>query len=87
MNPTVLSIITERLKADGFDGLCHPPTDCACGLDDLLGPCEGAQRDCRAAYKIKTPGGETWFTVAFDHRPTEKEVEDYWMRIEGVERC
>ena len=77
---TVKDIIADTLKSHGFDGLCHPDTDCGCGLDDLIGPCEGAQYDCQPAYKIKDAQGDPWYTIAFDHRPTEEEVREYWKK-------
>ena len=49
---TAKEIIEEYLKSHGFDGLCHPRTECGCGLDDLIGPCEGAQTwNCRVEKK------------------------------------
>ena len=75
---TVKDIIADYLKSRGFDGLCHPGTECGCELDDLIGPCEGAQWDCRPAYKIPGDMGYPWYTIAFDHRPTEGEVREYW---------
>jgi len=49
---TVKSILIERLKQLGADGLCCD--DCGCGLDDL-GVCErGAQLDCVPARHVKT---------------------------------
>lgn len=77
---TVREILENALKEQGFDGLCHPGTECGCGLSDLIGPCEGAQPDCQPAYRIKDPEGENWYTSAFDHRPTEEEVRAYWKR-------
>lgn len=42
-------IITEYLKQNGFDGLYHSDSDCACRIDDLFtcGCCIG---ECRAGY-------------------------------------
>ena len=77
---TVKDIIADTLKSNGFDGLCHPDTDCGCGLDDLIGPCEGARQDCRPAIRIQDPEGDPWYTIAFDHRPTEEEVREYWKK-------
>ena len=83
MKMTVKVIIGDYLKSHGFDGLCHPETECGCGLDDLIGPCEGAQQDCRPAHKIQDPEGDPWYTIAFvdlDRRPTEEEVREYWKK-------
>ena len=81
---TAKKILENYLKANGFDGLCHGPTECACGLDDLVGPCEGAQPDCKPAYRIDHPQGGPWYVV-MDHRPSEQEVLDYWEEREAVE--
>ena len=75
---TVKDILAEYLKSHRFDGLCHPDTKCGCGLDDLVGPCEGAQHDCRPAYKISDDMGDPWYTIAFDHSPTGEEIREYW---------
>ncbi len=75
---TVKDILADYLKSNGFDGLCHPDTYCCCGLDDLIGRCKGAQQDCRPAIRIQDPEGDPWYTLAFDHRPTEEEVREYW---------
>ena len=47
---TVKDIVTEYLKAHGYDGLAAE--DCGCGLDDLM-PCEwgGGMPDCKPAHK------------------------------------
>ena len=81
---TVKDIVADYLKSHGFDGLCHPDTECGCGLDDLIGPCEGAQPDCRPAHRIIDPEtGDPWYTVAFydlGRRPTEDDVQEYWKK-------
>ena len=81
MKLTVKNILAEYLTSRGFDGLCHPETECGCGLEDLIGPCEGAQGDCQPAHRIQDPEGDPWYTIAFfdlDRRPTEEEVREYW---------
>lgn len=75
---TIKEILEAYLRKNGFDGLCHAPTECGCGLGDLIGPCEGAQPDCKPAYKILDDQGEDWFTIAFDHKPSEEEIEEFW---------
>ena len=32
----------------------------------------------RPADKISDDMGDPWYTIAFDHRPTEEEVRKYW---------
>jgi hypothetical protein len=75
---TVKDILAGYLKSHGFDGLCHPRTERGCGLDDLIGPCMGAQQDCRSAYRVFNPLEKCDWYIVFDHRPTEEEVLEYW---------
>jgi len=58
---TIREIITEHLKANGFDGLCNPYGDCGCLLGDLM-PCDEPDVDeCQPGYKgPPTPDGGTW---------------------------
>lgn len=44
---TIKQIVEERLRADGFDGLCR--ADCGCKLDDLM-PCHEPGTDCVAGH-------------------------------------
>lgn len=71
---TVKEILEKYLRENDFDGLCHPLTECGCGLDDLIGPCEGAQADCKPAYAVNLPEYGQWFVV-MDRRPTKEEME------------
>ena len=64
-------ILLDYLKANGFDGLCHGPTECGCGLDDLIGTCEGAQPNCKPAYRITNSRGEDWFLELFESMEEE----------------
>ncbi|AKS22821.1 MAG: hypothetical protein C75L2_00020094 [Leptospirillum sp. Group II 'C75'] len=73
---TVKDILADYLKFHGFDGLCHPNTECGCGLDDLIGPCEGAQQDCQPAHRIFDAEGYPWYTIAFAHRPAGEEARE-----------
>ena len=54
--PDVITIVADRLRADGYDGL-FSPDECACLLDDLE-PCGEVQGDCRAGYKTECRCGE-----------------------------
>ncbi len=53
MTLTVLEIIKDYLKKNGYDGLCGE--ECGCGIDDLA-PCGQADNlfDCIPAYKQDT---------------------------------
>jgi hypothetical protein len=81
----VKTIVASYLEYHGFDGLCHPDTECGCDLSDLIGPCEGAQSDCRPSYRIPLQDGGTFFTADFDHRPTEEEIRNTWEKIKKRE--
>ena len=35
--------LADKLKADGYDGLCDPDSSCGCGLDDLAEELERAR--------------------------------------------
>ena len=43
-------ILTEWLRANGFDGLCNIEIGCGCDVDDL-NPCGDCAMDCVPAYK------------------------------------
>lgn len=49
----VLEIVTERLTADGYDGLYNPDTGCACEVGHLA-PCGEISGDCIASHR-RTP--------------------------------
>ena len=68
----VKDILADYLHLHDFDGLCHPSTECGCGLDNLIGPCEGAQADCQGAYKILDDQGDRFFTINI------QKANEYW---------
>jgi len=46
------TLLIEKLKEIGADGLCHPALECGCGLDDFE-PCQSCEiTECVAAVKI-----------------------------------
>jgi len=47
---TVKKIIVKYLKENGFDGLCHPDSECGCNIDDLV-PCSELNENCETGYK------------------------------------
>jgi hypothetical protein len=51
---TILEIVREYLKANGYDGLCNPDAECGCVLDDLM-PCSEPGMECQAGHRVK-PG-------------------------------
>jgi hypothetical protein len=54
MSKTVIQIVREGLKADGYSGLVAPDNSCGCALDDLQ-PCAGDFSGCVAGYKHCDP--------------------------------
>lgn len=48
---TVREIVKGWLDNHGYDGLCNPDAECACGVDWLL-PCNSPCDKCQAAYKL-----------------------------------
>jgi len=55
---TVRTIVTQWLRANGYDGL-YVPGECCCNLNDLM-PCNGQPDpdDCRAGHVVPCPGGD-----------------------------
>lgn len=56
-NPTVLEILREYLKGNGYDGLYSADDVCGCDADDLA-PCFEVGPNCRAGHLIDPPQGE-----------------------------
>ena len=54
---TVIEIVKQYLKENGYDGLCNE--DCGCVIDDLA-PCEEMSEQCEAGYK-HTVNTEEWY--------------------------
>lgn len=49
---SVRDIVSEWLRANHYDGLCNPDSECGCDLADLM-PCQCVNdRDCVCAYRI-----------------------------------
>jgi hypothetical protein len=48
---TVIEIISEHLRKNGFDGLYQPDAECACLLGALQPCCESFD-ECRPGYRI-----------------------------------
>ena len=53
---SILRIIEDHLRENGFDGLYHA-SDCGCALGELA-PCDSNPLECTPGYKKLTPGGE-----------------------------
>lgn len=49
-NPTIIEIVEQYLRANGYDALVRPEYECGCSLDDLA-PCGQIHEHCQAAYR------------------------------------
>jgi hypothetical protein len=47
-------ILANYLRENNYDGLCHPRTECGCGVDDLI-PCGEYCGDCEPAVLSDNP--------------------------------
>ena len=53
-NPTVLEIVEDYLKRNGFDGLYNSELECGCSISNL-NPCGDIKNDCTAGYQVEAP--------------------------------
>lgn len=71
MTKTVIQIVREHLKSNGFDGLVQSYAECGCLLDDLAPCCDNISH-CKPGYRIddsESPGG--WLVST--KKPTESQ--------------
>lgn len=54
---TVITIVADHLRANGFGGLVQPDEECGCELDDLQ-PCGESFASCLPGYKHLTPDND-----------------------------
>ena len=54
---TLIEIVTQYLRANGYDGLYHSDGECACEVGDLW-PCDNPNGDCKAGHYVDCPGKE-----------------------------
>jgi len=52
---SVLDIVSEYLKVNGYDGLFNEDAECGCEIGDLS-PAGCISEECKAGYKIKSKG-------------------------------
>ncbi len=73
MTQTVIKIIADHLRTNGFDGLIEAMAECSCELADLA-PCDNNIGSCRPGYKHLTPGGESDWVISpnKDWKPDEE---------------
>jgi len=54
----IKEMLTEALKANDFDGLCHPDMECGCTIDDLF-PCGNPDwEECIGGFKYLQDDGD-----------------------------
>jgi len=64
--PNVKEIVTDYLKANGYDGLYNADVECGCDLNDLM-PCGGYTGCCKPGYKVDCEGcGEYDWCISYD---------------------
>ena len=68
---TVTDILTEWLKANGYDGLVADDAECGCELKDLA-PCSGPWDTCRPGYRGPDPENEGGWAMY----PTKQAAEE-----------
>lgn len=56
MTKTIIEIVADHLRANGFDGLVADG-ECGCELSDLQ-PCGESFAQCKPGYKVPDPNGE-----------------------------
>lgn len=50
---TIIDIVSEYLKENGYDGIYNSDGECACCLEDGLRPCGEDFSECKPGYKVK----------------------------------
>ena len=76
MQKQVRIIVSDWLKANGYDGLVNYDGECGCPIGDLM-PCENSIAglgDCEPAYQFKCYMCRNWG----DNLPPEIEDPDEW---------
>ena len=50
-DPNLRKIVSDWLRANGYEGLWNQDAECGCELDDLM-PCDEPGTECTAGVKI-----------------------------------
>lgn len=77
MTKTVIKIVEEHLRANGFSGLVQADADCGCEVDDLQ-PCGSDFASCKAGYKHcdPRPGRDSVWLISTKQEPPSLEAFD-----------
>ncbi len=75
---TVIEMLAEYLKENGYDGLCGQ--ECGCEIDDLA-PCDEVNRECVAGHKEScTPTDGCWWCEGRFYRTDEPRPDKWCMK-------
>lgn len=75
MTKTVIKIVEEHLRANGYSGLVQPDSECGCEVDDLA-PCAGDFGSCKAGYKHCDPRQPDVWLISTKKEPPSPEAFD-----------
>lgn len=80
--PTAKTIkeIKERLKRDGYEGLCCPDAECGCDFDDFNACGEGFG-ECYPAYRHETEVRWVEYIMSTEKDLTKEEVNSMAERV------
>lgn len=70
MSIEVEQIISDYLKANGYDGLVCEGEKCGCQLGDLA-PCGEMRLDCAAAHKVQQPDGAEYDFMMYEGKKSD----------------
>ena len=86
----VKQIVAERLKLNGYDGLCNQSVPCACLLGDLS-PCGEMSECCEAGHRVPCDGtcedGKCEFHIKVPTKMEECELNSVNWVCDCGERC
>lgn len=75
---TVLDILDQYLRANGYDGLVNPDAECGCRLGDLR-PCASDFSGCEPAYRREHEDGWRMCRRKADAEASKEDNQDDWV--------
>lgn len=66
---TIKQIVSDWLKANGYDGLCDD--ECGCTLEDFM-PCDEPRQSCEPAYKQNETPAQSYDFMMGTEKPNKK---------------
>ncbi|GAG31053.1 unnamed protein product [marine sediment metagenome] len=67
----VQKILSDWLRAHGYDGLCNLDAECGCELSDLCPYMDESILDCKPGYKRPNPSGESPWLMHPEKEPAD----------------